>query len=220
MLPLPTADELWRRMPRLLVGLVMFGLGVALMVRADLGLSPWDVLHQGLARRSGLGIGTITILTGLCVLLLWLPLRERLGLGTVLNVIVVGLVANLSLAVLEEPDQLWLQVVFLVAGIFAFGPGSGFYIGAGLGSGPRDGLMTGIARRGHSVRVVRTVIELLALVVGAALGGTVGVGTVAFACTIGPNVHYFLERMTMAEPQLRPRRTRGDDLPPAAVEAL
>lgn len=220
MLPLPPADELRRRIPRLLVGLVMFGLGVALMVRSDLGLSPWDVLHQGVAKRTGLGIGTVTILTGFVVLLLWLPLRERLGIGTVLNVIVIGVVANVSLSMLEQPDQLWLRVAFLGLGIFVFGPGSGFYIGAGLGAGPRDGLMTGIARRGRPVRVVRTVIELTALAAGAALGGTVGIGTVAFALTIGPNVHFFLERMTMADPRLRPRRTRGDDLPPAALEAL
>lgn len=220
MLPFPPADELWRRVPRLLVGLVMFGVGIALMVRSDLGLAPWDVLHQGVARRSGLGIGTVTILTGVVVLLLWLPIRERWGLGTVLNVIVIGLVANAALSVLEAPDQLWLRAAFLAIGVFAFGPGSGFYIGAGLGPGPRDGLMTGIARRGHPVRVVRTVIELTVLAIGAALGGTVGIGTVAFALTIGPNVHFFLERMTMAEPRLRPRRTRGDDLPPATVEAL
>ncbi|MGQ0434425.1 MAG: membrane protein YczE [Microthrixaceae bacterium] len=220
MLPFPPADELRRRIPRLMVGLVMFGLGVALMVRSDLGLSPWDVLHQGVAKRTGLGIGTVTILTGFVVLFFWLPLRERLGIGTVLNVIVIGVVANVALGVLEQPDQLWLRVAFLAVGIFVFGPGSGFYIGAGLGAGPRDGLMTGIARRGRPVRVVRTVLELTALAGGAALGGTVGIGTVAFALTIGPNVHFFLERMTMAEPRLRARRTLGDDLPPAALEAL
>lgn len=220
MLPFPPADELRRRVPRLLLGLVMFGLGVALMVRSDLGLSPWDVLHQGVARRSGLGIGTVTILTGFVVLLLWLPLRERWGIGTVLNVIVIGVVANVALSMLEQPDELWLRVTYLAVGIFVFGPGSGFYIGAGLGAGPRDGLMTGIARRGRPVRVVRTVIELTALAVGAALGGTVGIGTVAFALTIGPNVHFFLERMTMSEPRLRARRRPGDDLPPAALEAL
>lgn len=218
MLPLPAVAELRVRIPRLLVGLVMFGVGVALMVRADLGLSPWDVLHQGLARHSGLGIGTTTILTGFVVLLLWVPLRERLGLGTVLNVLVIGVVANLALGVLHEPTQIWLRVGFLVVGIFVFGPGSGFYIGSGLGSGPRDGLMTAIARRGHPVRVVRTAIELIALGAGAALGGTIGVGTLAFALTVGPNVHFFLERMTMAD--LRPRRLPGDDLPPAAIEAL
>lgn len=220
MLPFPPADELWRRLPRLLVGLVMFGVGVALMVRSNLGLSPWEVFHQGIARHTGLALGTVAILTGVGVLLLWLPIRERWGLGTVLNVIVIGLVINFSLGVLDAPEPMWARVAFLVVGIFVFGPGSGFYIGAGLGAGPRDGLMTGIARRGHPVRVVRTGIELTVLVIGAALGGTVGIGTVAFALTIGPNVHFFLDRMTMAEPRLRPRRSRGDDLPPATVEAL
>lgn len=220
MLPLPSVRELWRRVPRVLVGLVMFGLGIALMVRADLGLAPWDVLHQGVARRTGLALGTVTILTGVVVLLLWIPIRERWGLGTILNVIVIGVVANVGLSVLDSPDELWARLLFLTAGVFAFGPGSGFYIGAGLGPGPRDGLMTGLARRGHSVRSVRTVIELVVLAAGAALGGTVGVGTLAFALTVGPNVHFFLDRMTMAAPRLRPLRSRGDDLPPAAVEAL
>jgi uncharacterized membrane protein YczE len=202
-LPFPPADELLRRLPRLFGGLVLFGVGIALMVRADLGLAPWDVLHQGVASRTGLAIGTVTILTGVVVLALWLPLRERMGIGTVANALVIGLVVNATLAVVEAPDPLWARVAFLVVGIFLFGPGSGLYIGAGLGPGPRDGLMTGLARRGRSVRVVRTGIELTALAVGAALGGTVGIGTVLFALTVGPNVHWFLERMTLAEPRLR-----------------
>jgi uncharacterized membrane protein YczE len=202
-LPFPPTDELVRRLPRLFGGLVLFGVGIALMVRADLGLAPWDVLHQGVASRTGLAIGTVTILTGVVVLALWLPLRERMGIGTVANALVIGLVVNATLAVVEAPDPLWARVAFLVVGIFLFGPGSGLYIGAGLGPGPRDGLMTGLARRGRSVRVVRTGIELTALAVGAALGGTVGIGTVLFALTVGPNVHWFLERMTLAEPRLR-----------------
>ena len=186
-----------------MAGLVLFGVGIALMVRADLGLAPWDVLHQGVAERSGLAIGTVTILTGVLVLLLWLPIRERPGLGTVLNVLVIGLVVDATLTVVDAPDPLWLRVTYLAVGIFVFGPGSGLYIGSGLGPGPRDGLMTGLARRGHSVRVVRTGIELVALAVGAALGGTIGVGTVAFAVTVGPNVHWFLARMTLAAPRTR-----------------
>jgi uncharacterized membrane protein YczE len=208
-LPFPPTDELLRRLPRLFGGLVLFGVGIALMVRADLGLAPWDVLHQGVASRTGLAIGTVTILTGVVVLALWLPLRERMGIGTVANALVIGLVVNATLAVVEAPDPLWARVAFLAVGIFLFGPGSGLYIGAGLGPGPRDGLMTGLARRGRSVRVVRTGIELTALAVGAALGGTVGIGTVLFALTVGPNVHWFLERMTLAEPRLR----RGPDEP-------
>lgn len=218
MLSLPPADELRQRLPRLLGGLVLFGVGIALMVRADLGLAPWDVLHQGVAERTGLAIGTVTILTGVVVLLLWLPIRERPGLGTVLNVLVIGLVVDATLAVVQAPDALWLRAAFLAVGIFVFGPGSGLYIGSGLGPGPRDGLMTGLARRGRSVRAVRTVIELAALAVGAALGGSIGIGTLAFALTVGPNVHWFLDRMTLPEPRLR--RAAPDDLPPGALEAL
>lgn len=195
----------------------MFGVGIALMVRADLGLAPWDVLHQGVAERSGLAIGTVTILTGVVVLLVWLPIRERPGLGTVLNVLVIGLVVDATLAVVDAPDPLWMRVAFLAVGIFVFGPGSGLYIGSGLGPGPRDGLMTGLARRGRSVRVVRTGIELAALAIGTALGGTIGVGTLAFALTVGPNVHWFLARMTLPEP--RSRRSEPD-LPPGSLEAL
>lgn len=212
MLPVPPADELRRRGPRLLGGLVLFGVGIALMVRADLGLAPWDVLHQGVAERTGVAIGNVTILTGVVVLLLWIPIRERPGLGTVLNVLVIGLVVDATLAVVDAPEALWQRVGFLAVGTFAFGPGSGLYIGAGLGPGPRDGLMTGLARRGWSVRVVRTGIELTALAVGALLGGRVGLGTIAFALTVGPNVHWFLERMRLPDP--------GDHLPPGRVEAL
>ena len=206
-------------MPRLLAGLVLFGVGIALMVRAELGLAPWDVLHQGVSERTGVAIGLVTILTGVVVLLLWIPIRERWGIGTVLNVLVIGLVVDGTLAVVDAPTAMWARVAFLVLGIFAFGPGSGLYIGAGLGPGPRDGLMTGLARRGRSVRVVRTGIELTALAVGAALGGSVGIGTVAFALTVGPNVHWFLDHMTL--PEARRRRAPADeDVPPGHVEAL
>ncbi|MFZ6003911.1 MAG: YczE/YyaS/YitT family protein [Actinomycetota bacterium] len=173
------------------------------MVRADLGLAPWDVLHQGVADHTGISIGMVTVATGGAVLLLWLPLRERPGLGTILNVIVIGLVVDATLAVVDAPGTLWQRITFLAVGIFAFGPGSGFYIGAGLGPGPRDGLMTGLARRGRSVRVVRTAIELGALAIGASLGGTVGIGTLVFALTVGPNVHWHLERMTLPAPRSR-----------------
>ena len=138
------------------------------MVRADLGLGPWDVLHQGVAERTGHQHRRVTILTGMVVLLLWIPLRERPGLGTVLNVLVIGVVVDVTLAVVDTPDAMWQRIGLLVVGVYVFGPGSGWYIGAGLGPGPRDGLMTGIARRGHSVRVVRTGIELAVLAIGAA----------------------------------------------------
>jgi uncharacterized membrane protein YczE len=200
---LPPADELRRRVPRLAGGLVLFGVGIALMVRADLGLAPWDVLHQGVAERSGLAIGTVTILTGGVVLLLWIPIRERPGLGTLLNVLVIGLVVDGTLAVVDAPGSMPARLAFLAVGIFVFGPGTGLYIGSGLGPGPRDGLMTGLARRGRSIRLVRTGIELAALAAGAALGGGIGIGTVAFALTVGPNVHWHLDRMMLPTARLR-----------------
>jgi uncharacterized membrane protein YczE len=199
-LPLPTADEVRDRIPRLLLGLVLCGLGIALMVRADLGLGPWDVLHQGVSERTGIPIGTVGILVGLAVLALWLPLRERMGIGTVCNVIVIGVVIDLTLLVLVEPSSTALRVTFLLLGAFLFGPGSGFYIGARLGPGPRDGLMTALAARGPSVRLVRTGIELTALAIGFLLGGSVGAGTLLFALTIGPNVQWFLERLDVHRP--------------------
>jgi uncharacterized membrane protein YczE len=200
MLPLPPRSELWRRLSRLSGGLVLFGVAIGCMVEADLGLAPWDVLHQGLAERIGLPIGTTSILVGAVLLLLWIPLRERVGIGTLANTVIIGVVIDLTLAVLPTPTSVLAQVGLLVLGVVLFGPGSGLYIGAGLGPGPRDGLMTGLARRGHSVRVVRTFIELTVLAVGVALGGSVGIGTVVFALTVGPNVHLFLHRMTLAPP--------------------
>ncbi len=184
-------------MPRLLVGLVMCGFGLSLMFNAGLGLSPWDVLHEGIHQRTGIPVGTVVILVGFALLLTWIPLRERPGIGTIANALLIGLTVNVTLLWLPEPDVLWQQIGFVGVGAFLFGPGSGLYIGAGLGPGPRDGLMTGIARRGPSVRRVRTLIELSALSVGFLLGGTVGVGTVLFAVTIGPNVQFFLERWTI-----------------------
>jgi len=216
-LPFPPAAELRTRLPRLLLGLVCFGVGIGLMVRADLGLAPWDVLHQGVAERTGISIGVVTILTGIVVLLLWIPIRERPGLGTVLNVLVIGVVVDLTIAVVDRPDAMWQRIGLLVLGVYLFGPGSGWYIGAALGPGPRDGLMTGIARRGHSLRVVRTGIELTVLAIGAALGGSVGVGTVLFALTVGPNVHWHLDHMEM--PDVRPRTSSSDD-PPGHLESI
>lgn len=188
------------RMARLLVGLVLCGVGIATMVAADLGLGPWDVLHQGLSRLSGVPIGRVGIYVGLLVLLLWLPLPERPGVGTVLNVIVIGLVVDGVLLVLDTPAALLGRVGLLVIGPVLFGIGSGFYIGARLGPGPRDGVMTGLARqRGWPVGRVRTGIELTVLAAGWALGGTAGVGTVLFAVSIGPLVGFFLPRLEVEE---------------------
>lgn len=187
------------RLPRLLLGLVLCGWGIAAMVAADLGLGPWDVLHQGLSRSTGIPIGTVGIIVGALVLLLWIPLREKLGIGTILNVVVIGVVIDLTLLVLPTPDSLWLRVLELGVGPILFAIGSGFYIGAGLGPGPRDGLMTGLARRGLPVGRIRTGIELTALGAGWLLGGTVGIGTAYFAVVIGPLVSWFLRRLTIPD---------------------
>lgn len=171
------------------------------MINADLGLAPWDVLHQGIAKHTSLGIGTVAIIVGFAVLILWLPLKERYGLGTLFNVVLIGLTINVLLSVLPEDPPMGTRVVFLIAGTFLFGPGSGYYIGVGMGPGPRDGLMTAIAARGYSVRVVRTILEVSVLAIGFALGGGVGVGTLLFAFTIGPNVHFWLERLSLEHPE-------------------
>ncbi len=189
-----------RRLASLYGGLVLFGLSVSLMIAARLGLDPWDVLHQGLARRTGLPIGWIVNGTGVAVLLLWIPLRQRPGMGTVSNVIVVGLVVDAALPLLPQPSAMTARAGFLGAGILANGVATGLYIGAGLGPGPRDGLMTGLAKRGWPIRRVRTAIELSVLAAGWLLGGTVGIGTLLYAVSIGPLVHVLLPRLTVAAP--------------------
>ena len=215
-LPLPDRRELVRRVPRLVVGLVLCGVGIASMVLADLGLGPWDILHQGISKRTGIGIGTVGIFVGLAVLLLWIPLRQRLGVGTVLNTILIGVTIDVVLALAPEPDHLAIRLGLLLSGIVLMGVGIGMYIGAGLGPGPRDGVMTAFADRGYSVRVVRTLIELSALAGGALLGGTVGLGTVLFALLIGPIVHHTLPWLTIA-PHGAVEDTAGDE--PAVVRA-
>ncbi|MFO7278952.1 MAG: hypothetical protein C0P77_000975 [Thermoanaerobacterales bacterium] len=189
------------RVPRLVAGLVLCGLGVAFMVAADLGLAPWSVLDQGISGRTGIPIGTVSILVGAVVLGSWLPLRERPGLGTVLNVVLIGATTDAALLVLDRPDGLAGRLAYLAAGVLLWGPGSGLYIGAGLGPGPRDGLMTALAARGvGSIRAVRTGIELTALTTGWLLGGSVGLGTVAFAVAIGPLVQACLPRLALPDP--------------------
>ncbi len=200
-LALRSPAETWRRLPRLLSGLVLCGIGISLMVRSGLGLTPWDVLHEGLAERTGLGIGTVIIAVGVAVMLAWLPLRQRPGIGTVANALLIGTVVNLALTALPEPGSSAGRWAFMGVGVFLFGPGSGLYIGAGLGPGPRDGVMTGLAERGLSIRAARTGIEISALAAGFALGGTVGIGTLLFALSVGPNVHFWLNRLTVGEPR-------------------
>lgn len=196
----PPRAEVVKRLPQLLIGLVILGAAFGLTVRAGLGPDPWNVLHQGVSRHTGISIGKISILVAVVVLLGWIPLRQRLGIGTVLNAVVLGLVEDLTLSALpHHPDRL-LQWLLLVVGTALAGLGVAMYVGARLGPGPRDGIMTGVAERGPSIRLVRTLIELGALAVGFLLGGTVGVGTVLFAVTIGPNVQFWLRHLDLGYP--------------------
>jgi uncharacterized membrane protein YczE len=197
MLPLPPRHELKQRIPRLVWGLFLFGFGIALMVAADLGLGPWDVFHQGVSAHTPIPIGSVVIITGVIILVLWIPLKERIGIGTVLNALLIGAVMDLTLIWLETPAASIIRWFYLVGGIVIVGIGSGYYIGAGLGPGPRDGLMTGLARRGWPIGLARLGIELVALIGGWLLGGTIGAGTVLFALGIGPLVHVLLPRMTV-----------------------
>ena len=185
-----------RRTTLLMCGLALYGFSLTLLLRAELGLDPWDVFHQGLADTVGWSLGTVIVLTSFAVLALWIPLRERPGIGTVVNAVLVGLGVEVFSAVIPEIDDLWLRWLLLALGVVGNGVATGMYIGAGMGSGPRDGLMTGIARRRGTVRVVRTGIELTVLAIGIVLGGTFGIGTVVYAVAIGPLAHVFLPIFT------------------------
>jgi uncharacterized membrane protein YczE len=190
-----------RRLVQLYLGLALYGASMALLVRSSLGVMPWDVLHQGLARQLGWSLGAVTVLVGAVVLLAWVPLRQRPGLGTVSNVVVIGIAVDAALAVLPEVDALPARIGFAVAGILLNALATAAYIGVHLGPGPRDGLMTGLVRRtGGSVRVVRTAIEVVVVAVGWLLGGTLGLVTVAYALLIGPLVHVLLPRVSVALP--------------------
>lgn len=198
-----------RRLIQLFAGLFLFGFSTALMLRADLGLNPWDVFHQGLFEQVGGSFGTVVIGVGAAVMLLWIPLRQRPGFGTIANMVVIGIAADLSLALLPEPESLPVRAAWLVSGIVLNGIAGGAYIGAALGPGPRDGLMTGLAARtGWPLRRVRTGIEVAVLAVGVVLGGTIGVGTIFYAVAIGPLVHFFLDRLTV-EKRLRTANDPG-----------
>lgn len=182
-----------RRLFQLVWGLVLYGFSMALMLRANLGLDPWDVLHQGLAPRLGLSFGMTVNLLGAVILLLWIPLRQRPGLGTLANILLIGTAVDVSLMVLPTPDGYAPRIALLVAGIILNGIAGGAYIGARLGAGPRDGLMTGLcARTGWPVKLVRTAIELTVLAIGWMLGGTLGAGTLLYALSIGWIVHHAL----------------------------
>ena len=196
-----------RRLVQLYAGLVLYGLSMALLVRSGLGVMPWDVLHQGLSRQLGWSLGTVTIVVGALVLLAWIPLRERPGLGTVSNVVVIGVALDAALAVLPEPGSLAVRTALVPAGIALNAVATAAYIGVRLGPGPRDGLMTGLVRRtGRSVRLVRTSIEVVVVAAGWLLGGTLGVATVLYALAIGPLVQVLLPRLTVAVPEASPVR--------------
>ena len=193
-----TIDRLVERITRCVTGLALFGVGISLQIESRLGNPPWDVFHQGVANQVGLGIGTVIILTGIALLVLfWIPLRQKPGLGTVLNALEIGLVANVVLDAIPRVEAMALRIPMLLGGILLVALGSALYIGSGLGPGPRDGIMTGLAARGIQIRVARTFIEVTVLVVGWLLGGQVGVGTVLFAIAIGPLVQPLLPRLTM-----------------------
>lgn len=203
------------RLVRCVFGLFLFGAGITLLLRAELGAAPWDVFHTGVSELTGIGVGTVIVITGVGLLALWIPLRVRPGLGTVLNAVLIGVFVDLTLPVIPDVEILVPRVLMMLGGVVAIAIGSGFYIGAGLGPGPRDGLMTGLAEftlagRPISVRVARTAVEVAALLVGVALGGSIGVGTAVFALGVGPLVQVFLPALTM------PATNTGDATPSGA----
>jgi uncharacterized membrane protein YczE len=195
------AGRLGRRLPQLFGGLALYGWSMAMMIKSDLGLDPWDVFHQGLAHYVPLSFGEVTMVVGAVVLLAWIPLRQWPGLGTIANVVVIGLAADAGLALLPAPDPLWARITMMVSAVVLNGLAGASYIGTHLGPGPRDGLMTGLAARtGLSLRLVRVGIEVSVLAVGFALGGLVGVGTVLYALAIGPLVQLFLPYVAVRLP--------------------
>jgi len=193
------AGRLGRRLPQLLVGLVVYGISLALMVRGALGVAPWDVLHLGIAEHLGLSLGTVLVGTSFVVLILWIPLREKPGIGTVANALMIGPSTDATLAVLHQPDALVWRLALMLGGVALCALATAMYIGAQFGRGPRDGLMTGLVRRtGLSIRLVRTSLEVAVVLVGLLLGGPLGVGTVVFALTIGPLTQWMLPAWTVS----------------------
>ncbi len=192
------AGHLPRRLIQLYVGLVLYGASMGLMIQGNLGLDPWDVLHSGIIKHVPLSFGTVVILMSFIVLLAWIPLRQWPGLGTVSNAIVIGLATDLTLFLVDRPDALWVRILFMLAGVVVNALAGALYIGAQFGPGPRDGLMTGLVRRtGLSIRLVRTTIEIAVVAIGFALGGVIGVGTVLYALSIGPLLHWMLPIFTV-----------------------
>ncbi len=197
-------DRLGQRLVRCMFGLALFGIGISLQMNANIGAPPWDVFHQGVAKQTEISVGKIIVMTGFILLLLWIPLKQKPGLGTILNALEIGLVADLALAIIPEPKNIFVRVMMASLGIVIGAIGTGFYIGSALGPGPRDGLMTGLAKRGIPIRIGRTAIEVTVLVVGLLLGGQVGVATFAFALGVGPLVHFFLPRLAINSGNARP----------------
>jgi len=190
------------KLVRCITGLAFFGFGITLFLRANLGLAPWDIFHKGLSEKFDISIGLVIEGVGLLLLLLWIPLRQRPGVGTILNAIEIGLVVNLTKPIIGEPDQLIIRALMVIAGVIVIGLGSALYIGAGLGSGPRDGLMLGLSKRSIagrqiSIRVARTAVEISVMVAGLFLGGSIGIGTLIFMFGIGPLVQLILPRFEM-----------------------
>jgi uncharacterized membrane protein YczE len=195
------AGRLARRLPQLYVGLFLYGVSLAMMVRGALGLAPWDVLHSGFVRHVPMTLGQAVVLFSFVVLVLWIPLREVPGLGTISNALVVGFSADLTLAVLDRPDAIAARIALMIGGVALCGLASALYIGAQLGRGPRDGLMTGLSRRtGLSLRLVRTGLEVAVVVIGLLLGGVLGLGTVVYALAIGPLTQLMLPWLTVDLP--------------------
>jgi uncharacterized membrane protein YczE len=207
-LPSLRGRRLGRRLVQLYLGLALYGASMALLVRSRLGVMPWDVLHQGLSRHLGWSLGTVSIAVGALVLLAWIPLRQLPGVGTISNVVVIGLAVDGTLALLPAPSALAARVALVVAGVLLNAVATAAYIGVHLGPGPRDGLMTGLVRRtGGSVRIVRTSIEVAVVATGWLLGGTLGLGTVVYALAIGPLVQVLLPRLSLADGGRAPNRT-------------
>jgi uncharacterized membrane protein YczE len=197
-------DRLGQRLARCTFGLALFAVGISLQMNANIGAPPWDVFHQGVSKQTEISIGKVIVMTGFILLLLWIPLKQKPGLGTILNALEIGLVADLALAIIPEPNNIFIRVVMAALGIVIVAVGTGFYIGSALGPGPRDGLMTGLAKRGIPIRIGRTAIEVTVLIVGLVLGGQVGVATFAFAFGVGPLVHFFLPRLAISSGNAQP----------------
>lgn len=201
--PRPLRERFFERLIRCVAGLACFGTGIAFFVRSNLGVPPWDVFHQGISKHTGLGLGTVLIIVAFGVLLLWIPLRLRPGLGTILNAIEIGLVENVAQDLIPHTESLVVRTIYMFAGLAIIAAGSGLYIGAEFGSGPRDGLMLGLNKKfGISVRLARTTVEVVVMLVGIALGGHIGLSTFVFALGIGPMVQITLRMFRMSQSEI------------------